>query len=139
MSEMNIEILKGIRHHVAESTKIYEDFPNRITQLSTVALTISITFRSSFVSHSPLSPWLLSMSWGLFVISILSGLFVYWGKAILHIDIAKSLTNALKTGEKVAPFSNSEPRPYYQWAWKIMIFSFAIALIFLCSFAVRNN
>ena len=125
--------------HINRMNETFFLFVDRVITLSTGALALSITFRTSFSKAEPILGWILKLSWGAYVIAILAGVSLLFGRAETHRRIAQVEKEKLKEPLPPMPYTVTPPPPRWlakaQWA---MVISFLIGIVALATFAMLN-
>jgi magnesium-transporting ATPase (P-type) len=124
---------EGFTEHVEQMNEAYFSFVDRIITLSTGALALSITFRTSFSRPQAAHIWILQLCWIAFLIAILSALAITLGRAIIHKRTANVYRSAKGPINKLLT-----PPKWFIFAGWIMSSSFAVAIVTLAIFAIFN-
>lgn len=121
-----------IQKHTDQRTSAFYSFCDRVITLSTGALALSITFRSSFAGASPVHLWLLKLAWICFTVAILAALVTHLGRSRSHTKVIQDL---LQDSGRVIVGS---PGRFFACAIWSMYVSFFLAIASLAGFAFIN-
>lgn len=125
--------------HIDRMNETFFLFVDRVITLSTGALALSITFRTSFSKAEPTLGWILKVSWGAYVIAILAGVLLLFGRAESHRRSAKLEKAKLKEPPPAKTYIITLPPPaWLSPAGWIMAISFLIGIVALATFAMLN-
>jgi hypothetical protein len=125
--------------HIDKMNETFFLFVDRVITLSTGALALSITFRTSFSKAEPTLSWILKVSWIAYVIAILAGVLLLFGRAESHRRSAKFQKEKMKEPPPVKPYTVTLPPPGWlpKAAWTMAV-SFVIGIVALATFAIIN-
>jgi hypothetical protein len=127
-----------------EHQRLFFDWTREVIKLAAAGLTLTVSLQSFYVRANPEGVWLLALCWVGLTVSLLSGLWVLRGQAVVHFEAMdnlralrqdfpdKGITAALAT-EPLA-----ELRPHFWVAYYVMMISFGAALLGLLLFALLN-
>jgi hypothetical protein len=121
-----------IQKHTDQRTAVFYSFCDRVITLSTGALALSITFRSSFTGSSSIHLWLLRFAWICFTVAILAALITHLGRIRSH---TKVISELLQDSGRVVVGS---PGRFFTCAIWAMYASFFLAIASLAGFAFIN-
>jgi hypothetical protein len=121
-----------IQKHADLENAAFYSFCDRVITLSTGALALSITFRSSFSAAPPVRLFLLKVSWVCFTLAILAALVTHIGRIRSHKNVIRQ---ALKNDGGVII---SESGRVFRCAIWVMYTSFFLAILSLAAFAFVN-
>jgi hypothetical protein len=117
-------------HAVEKRNEAYYSFCDKLIALSTGAIALSVTLKSSFVPTSPNYLWTLKLSWICFTVSILAALIIQWGRAWIWNKRVKEIRNNEYSEGRL-------PKSYSLARW-VMFISFIIAILSFVFFAIAN-
>jgi hypothetical protein len=128
--------------YIEEMNKAFFIFVDRIMTLSTGALALSITFRTSFSQCLPKGTLILMISWSSFVVAIIAGLFLLYGRVDVYRRTAQIYKALFKTSyEELAKLKEGFIVPPARWfpfaKWALGI-SFGLGIIALAAYAMMN-
>ena len=124
--------LRLIKKHADLENAAFYSFCDKVITLSTGALALSITFRSSFSAALPVCLWLLKLSWICFTLAVLTAMFTHIGRIRSHRSVRLQL---LKNEGNVIV---SKVRKIFGFAIWVMYASFFLAIASLAAFAFVN-
>ena len=129
------------------SDKTFDDIGEKIFQLSTGALALSITFRTSIAPSDAVHKWVLSAAWISLTISVVYYVCfrAHWAMfKMKSADIVRDFKRRVESEEKidempdVAALTKKETR-YTLICWVITFVGFLAGMALLLIFALLNN
>ncbi|RXK84944.1 hypothetical protein EST62_08365 [Chlorobaculum sp. 24CR] len=113
--------------------------PDKIVTLSVGALAISVAFQNGYVSAYPVCPALLSFSWMSLIAAIITGIFLYYGRARQEFKMLQKLIGKYNNESPVDKPEIEDLGVFFKVIFLIHGLSFVMGLFFLAWFAVLNN
>ncbi len=117
-------------HAVEKRNERYYSFCDKLIALSTGALTLSVTFKTTLVPEFPRFLWLLGLSWASFTTTILAALLVHWGEAWIWNRRANEVLNEESSDGQL-------PKRFSVARW-FMFAAFILAVLTFVAFALFN-
>lgn len=127
-----------------EHQRLYFDWAREVIKLTAAGLTLTVSLQSFYVRANPEGVWLLALCWIGLTVSLLSGLWVLRGQAVVHFEAMDNLRALRKDfpDKGIADALVNEPlaelRTHFVIAYYVMMISFGIALLGLLLFALLN-
>jgi len=117
-------------HAIEKRNETYYSFCDKLMGLSTGAIALSVTFKSSLVRPSAEYLYLLGFSWSLFVLTIFAALIIHWSKAWIWNRRANEILNDVSSDGRL-------PKLFTFARW-LMFISFFLAIVTFVFFAILN-
>ena len=111
-----------------EAQKVFID---RVITVSTGALALSVTFRTSIAGGNPDFLWLLKTAWIAFGIASVAGVMMHLAPA----SACKNLVRDMQKGESTVA---AVPHWLFPVLWCAVLIAFPVGIICLMSFGVVN-
>lgn len=133
------KLLRGWEKHIERLNDSYFSYIKHLISLSTLILSLTVSFQSNLPKISSFHRWLLRASWGSLAGSILCGLFALYAEVELYGKIAGETRRALRAleyGEERAV--HAEISSSRRFAFRASVFLFGGGVAFLALYAITT-
>jgi hypothetical protein len=132
------------RRHIDDHGRAYYPWLRHVVTLALTALTALVALQGHYVPSAPKMPLALAVGWIALALCILSGLYTLRSEYITPLNAVRDIRarrakyGDAQVGREINENLGHQPPRMHKWAVRLMVSSFIVALVAICTFAIVN-